>query len=501
MRCSILASVTMLLLLGPSASAQPDVDLLKAMQRINQKIIQQNEASIACILVSRSDHYKKSGIPGRLGGFDKEDKDDIRRNFNAGGATKADQEQQLNQLLKKLDLADPGHVPPAYGSGVVIDADGLILTNYHVVQDATKIFVRLPGSKGAYADIHAADARSDLAVLKLIAPNFLPLRPIVLGDADKVEQGQFVLTLANPYAAGFRDGKPSASWGIISNIRRRAPQNLKEEERIKPFHLYGTLLQTDARLNLGCSGGALLNLSGEMVGLTTAMAAIQGGDTPGGFALPINMPMRRIIDVLKRGEEVDYGFLGVSLDDPRGLKGQIGIPVTAYKGSPARLEGKLKDGDLLIEVNGQPIRDLEDIFLNVGMHLAGTKISLRVRRDGEERVVEVTLTKLLVPGKHIASSLGERPYLRGLRVDYASLVAQQIRRWGYIPEGVVISDVQANSPADRAALKTGDVITHVNQNPVKTPAAFRQAVAGVAGPLELTVLQTPDDPPIKVTLK
>src|SRR5208337_1788428 len=114
---------------------------------------------------------------------------------------------------------------PAFGSGVVIDEGGLILTNYHVVQDATKIYVRLPGGKGAYADIHAADARSDLAVLKLLQPNFLPLKPIVLGDADKVEQGQFVLTLANPFAAGFRDGKPSASWGIISNIRRRAPQN------------------------------------------------------------------------------------------------------------------------------------------------------------------------------------------------------------------------------------------------------------------------------------
>ncbi len=498
MRCWILSCASMLLLAG-AVCAQPDVDLLKAMQRTNQKIIQQNEASIACILVSRSDLYKRSGVPGKLGGFDKDDKDDIRRNHFAGG-TKADQEQQLNQLLKKLDLADPGHVPPAFGSGVVIDADGLVLTNYHVVQDATKIFVRLPGGKGSYADIHAADPRSDLAVLKLIAPNFLPVKPIVLGDADKVEQGQFVLTLANPFAAGFRDGKPSASWGIISNIRRRAPQNLKEEERIKPFHLYGTLLQTDARLNLGCSGGAIFNLSGEMVGLITSMAAIQGGETPGGFALPINTPMRRIIDVLKRGEEIDYGFLGVSFD-PRVSTGRLGVPLAeAYKGSPARLEGKLHDGDVLLEVNGQPIRDIDDIYLNVGMHLAGTKVSLRVRRELKERTVEVTLAKLLVPGKHIASSLGGRPYFRGLRVDHASLVAQQIRRWPYIPEGVLISDVQANSAADRAALKTGDVITHVKEIPVRTPAAFYQAVLGAAGPLELTILSAPDEPATKVTL-
>jgi serine protease Do len=483
MRCWKIACVTLLFSLGAAtAHAQSDADLLKAMQRNNQKIIQQHEASIACILVSRSDLYKRSGIPGKLGGYDRED---YRRMLNDKSMSKADQDQ----LLKKLDLSDPSHIPPAFGSGVVVDTDGLILTNYHVVQDATKIYVRLPGGKGAYADIHAADARCDLAVLKLIQPNFLPLKPIVFGDADKVEQGQFVLTLSNPFAAGFRDGKPSASWGIISNIRRRAPQNLKEDERIKPFHCYGTLLQTDTRLHLGCSGGALFSLSGEMVGLLSAMAAIQGSDTAGGFALPINAPMRRIIDVLKGGAEVSYGFLGVSVDEPVGGKKQMGVPIAAIKGSPARADGKLEAGDVLIEVNGQPIREVDDIFLNVGMHLAGERVSLRVRRpDGRERVVEVTLAKLLVPGKHIASSLGDRPYFRGLRVDYSSLLVQQPPRWPDIPEGVLISDVQPNTAADRAQLKTGDVITRVRRTPVKTPAEFYKAVADSPGALELTIL-------------
>lgn len=493
MRCRIITCAGLLFLLHASAVlAQPDLDLLKAAQRTNQRIIQQNEASIACILVSRSDLYKRSATPGMLGGYDR---DEMRRILSERGTSKLD----LEALLKKLDLADPGHVPPAFGSGVVVDGDGLILTNFHVVQDATKIYVRLAGGKGAYANIHAADSRSDLAVLKLIEPHFPPLRPITLGDADKVEQGQFVLTLANPFAAGFRDGKPSASWGIISNIRRRAPQNLKEEERVKPLHAYSTLLQTDARLNLGCSGGALLNLSGEMVGLITSMAAIQGGEMPGGFALPINTPMRRIIDVLKRGEEVEYGFLGVSVDDPRG-KGQNGIPLVAYKGSPARLEGKIMDGDVLVEVNGQPIRELDDIFLNIGMHLAGTKVTLRIRRDGRERSVDVTLAKLLVPSKQIVSSLGSRPYFRGVRVDYTSLVAQQKPPWPFIPEGVLISEVQASTPADRAQLRTGDIITHVKRTPVKTPADFYRAVQDAAGPVELTVQNAQQDPPTQITL-
>ncbi|HZZ79305.1 MAG TPA: trypsin-like peptidase domain-containing protein, partial [Gemmataceae bacterium] len=449
--------------------------------------------SIACILVSRSEMHKKSGIPGKLGGFNPIDYRDA-----VVGMSKKD----ADQLLKKLDLADPSHIPPAYGSGVVIDANGLILTNYHVVQDATKIYVRLPGGKGAYADIHAADSRCDLAVLKLIGQNVLPLRPITFGDADKAEQGQFVLTLSNPFATGFRDGKPSASWGIISNIRRRAPQNLKEEERIKPFHMYGVLLQTDTRLNLGCSGGALFNLSGEMIGLITSMAAIHGVDTPGGFALPINQPMRKIIDVLKRGEEVDYGFLGVSFDPRAGSDGTVGVPLTdAYKGSPARTEAKLMSGDVLLEVNGQPIRDIEDIYVNIGMHLAGAKVSLRIKRDFRERVVDVTLAKLLVPGKHIASSMGNRPYVRGLRVDYTSLVAQQTPRWPYIPEGVLISDVQPNSGADKSGLKSGDIITKVNQNPVGTPAAFYRAVGAGLGPIELTVMNAQQDPSRQINLK
>src|SRR5204863_5236552 len=136
----------------------------------------------------------------------------------------------------------------------------------------TGIYVRLPGEKGCYATIHAADQRSDLAVLKLNAE--LPgLKAIPLGQGEKLRKGQFVLSLANPFAAGFRDGSPSASWGIVSNLHRRAARADDDEKKVE-LHVHPILLQTDARLNLGCSGGALLNLRGELIGLTTARAAI-----------------------------------------------------------------------------------------------------------------------------------------------------------------------------------------------------------------------------------
>jgi S1-C subfamily serine protease len=490
-------AIGLMFVLAGSVCAQDDPNLkqAEALQKTFAKIIEQNDSAIACILVSRSEAYQEFGQgpdkdwPGKLGTFNLKALDD-----NARFAKLTAEKQK--QWRKQLDFSDPTFVPRSFGSGVVIDAQGYILTNYHVVQDATKIFVRLPGGRSSYADVHAADARSDLAVLKLLNNDAFPLKAITLGDADKVQRGHFVLTLSNPHAAGVRDGQPSASWGILSNIQRRAIRHLKEEERVKPLQYYGTLLQTDARLHLGCSGGALLNLQGEMIGLLTSVAAIQGDETPGGFAIPINPGMRRIIEVLKRGEEVDYGFLGVSFDDGAG---KVGIRLKLVgKGTPARVEGKLLEEDVLLEVNGTPLHDTDDIFVLISTHLAGTKIHLKARRGDNVRLVDVTLAKLYVPGKKIYSSLGKRPFDRGLRVDYSSLVVQMPPYPFEIPAGVLVSDVKLDSAADRARLKAGDVITHVNNVAVKSPEAYYEAVRGKAGPIELTVFA---DPPVRIQLK
>jgi serine protease Do len=504
MRCWPIALSLALLSCGV-VRAQGEADWQKAvlaLEKAQVKIIQQNEAAIACILVSRSELYQEFGqgpdkdTPGRLGTFDPKGFEESPRFVR-----ESSKEKKLH-WQKLLDFTHPGYVPRAFGSGVVIDGDkGLILTNYHVVQDATKLYVRLPG-KSSYADIHAADPRSDLAVLKVRDTSLLPLKGIALGDADKLQRGQFVLTLSNPFAVGFRDGQASASYGILSNIRRRTLTHLKEEERVKPFQYYSTLLQTDARLHLGCSGGALLNLSGEMVGLITSTAAIQGSETPGGFAIPVNAGMRRIIDVLKRGEEVDYGFLGVGFDERSG-NGKLGVSLTLVaKGSPADTEGRLKEGDVLIAVNGVPVHDGDDIYTSIGMHLTGTKVKLHVRQGKAERIVDVTLGKLYVPGNVIASSLGSRKFFRGLRVDNTTLVVQKPPRWFHIPRGVLITDVQPNTGAARVDLKAGDVITHVNGVAVTTPDAFYQAVDGVQAPVELTMYNFPQqEPPTKVQLK
>lgn len=477
-----------LALLTLAATTPAPADSLKdalALEKTLQDAIQNAEPSIACILVSRSDTYAKyrttpaaTDLPGKLGDFDL---DTIRRHYPLT-------ETDYRNLLK-YDMRPAEYVPETYGSGIVIDESGLILTNYHVIKDATKVFVRLPGDKSGYADIHAADPRSDLAVLRLLkAP--AGLKAIKVGDGGKAKKGQMVLSIANPFAAGFVDGSPSASWGIIGNLRRRAPSGpdvSNEAERKKTLHHYGTLIQTDARLNLGCSGGALIDLKGELIGLTTSLAAISGSETAGGFAVPMDAGMRRVIDVLKRGEEVEYGFLGVQLD-PRAAGGE-GVRVDQVATWSPAYRGGVRDRDVILTVNGTPVRDNDDLFLAVGTLLAGAEAKLEIRRDNEPKTLTVALAKFYVPGPVIAS---RKPIpVRGLRVDHVSVLLQAMRTFpqppATVPNGVVIREILPGSAAANANLKVNDVITHINGKAVTSPREFYDAAQNVKGALELTL--------------
>jgi S1-C subfamily serine protease len=458
-------------------------DALKQLQAAIQQAIKKAEPSIACILVSRSEKYgtPQADDPGKLGDLG------ARRDSNPG----------------RFDMADADYVPESYGSGVVIDArDRLILTNYHVVRDATKLFVRLPGERGSYADIHAADPRSDLAVLQLVDRAIVP-REIRLGDGAKADKGQFIVALSHPFAVGFRDGSPSASWGIISNIRRPVPSTLKEDERSK-FTLaqFGRLLQYDAKVSLGCSGGALLNLKGEMIGITNSLAALTGVETPGGFALPMDDNVRAIIDVLKRGEEVEYGFLGVRLQIGND-KGDFYKIANAIGNSPAAA-ANLYLRPYILSINGVPIHDSNDLFFNIGIALAGSTVKLEVTSDprdpSETRVVPVKLVKSFVPGKVIAAKRPDARKYGGLRVDYASVLIQHKSFPSHasaIPNGVGIREVLPKSAAAEALLQEDKVITHVNGQAVNHPTEFYKEMdaARQAGKtVELTVMNVGDQP-------
>jgi serine protease Do len=474
------------------ADDQPRSADVLALQDLIQKTIERAEPSIACILVSRSDEYKRfNAAPsdedsGKLGRFDGSP---YTRPFGFNGGDK-EAEARRRLIKTTLDLSDPDVVPESFGSGLVIDAEsGLVLTMAHVIHDATKIYVRLPGGRGSWADVHAADPRSDLAVLRLLDPP-AGLRAVKRGDGSRLRKGQFVLCLANPFAAGFRDGSPSASWGIVSNLHRRASGVTSEMERpgVKPtLHHYGTLIQTDVRLALGCSGGALLNLDGELIGVTTAQAALAGSEAPGGYAVPLDIPMKRIIEVLMRGDEVEYGFLGVRFDngDGRSVRGVGVMLMGVEEGSPAERAG-LMQGEWITAINGNPVRDNDDLYLQIGLCLAGGTARVEATGlDGRSRTVLVKMAKSYTPGKAIAS---HRPAPRGgMRVDYPSILGQRLGLQR-IPEGVAIREIVPGSAADKARLKVDTVITQVDGRAVTTPAEFYDAMAKAVGPVELTVL-------------
>jgi len=266
------------------------------------------------------------------------------------------------------------------------------------------------------------------------------------------------------------------------------------------LYCFNTLIQTDTRLNLGCSGGALLNLQGELVGLTSSLAGIAGGETPGGFAVPLDDGMRRIVDVLLRGEEVEYGFLGVYLKPadrlPKGtvqVSGLIiggpahrgGIRGLGFRELGFRVPGG-ENGDYILTVNGTPIHSNDDLFLAVGMSLAGSTVDVVVSSespDGPPRRCSVTLAKFPALDPIIAS---KRPAPGGLRVDWTSVVLPRPRR-GVIPEGVLIREVLPGSAADTAGLKADMIIKSVNRKKVTNPAEFYREMKKANGPTELTI--------------
>ncbi len=389
---------------------------------------------------------------------------------------------------------DPDFVPHEFATGVVISQQGLILTNYHVlgdVEDArNQFFVTTVERKVYNAQIKAADPRSDLAVLKIDANDLAPIR---FGDGSKVRRGQFVIALGNPYAIA-RDGQCSASWGIVSNILRKAPpQPQRDLPASKPtLHHYGTLIQTDARLNLGSSGGALLNLQGEMVGMTTSLAALSGYEQPGGYAIPVDETFERLVEALKQGREAEFGFLGIEPVNPtvdQVHQGRFGAIVRRVEqGTPAE-KGGLQVNDLITHVNGVRIFDADGLVLAVGKRDVEEQVRLRYVRRGAPHTAEVRLTKFPVSGKKVFTP---PPAWRGIRVDHASVLFASGAWRGFdrsvMGEGcVAIIEVNQESLAWEKGLRPGTLITEVDGVRVSTPQEFNEQVKDKSDSVRLTL--------------
>jgi S1-C subfamily serine protease len=323
-----------------------------------------------------------------------------------------------------------------------------------------------------------------LAVLQIEADS---LTPMPLGKADELKKGQIVIALGNPQAIA-RDGEPSATWGIVSNLYRKlaAEADPASETDVKDsLHHYGTLIQTDARLERGTSGGALLNLQGEMVGLTSDAAALRGSEKPAGFAIPVNDAFHHVLQQLKLGRKVAYGFLGVApderFDDELG-----GVPIiNVVHGTPA--SGKLVPGDVITHIGTTPLKSPGDLILKVAEYPAGDIVQVRFLHKGRPQSQSIVLSKKFIRTARPAIATDEQPAWRGVTVDFSTAHPRFVELSPDADDDgcVVVVDVEPDSPGWKSGLRSGVFISHVGQKRVTTPEDFYAAVENNLEPVRL----------------
>jgi S1-C subfamily serine protease len=413
---------------------------------------------------------------------DKAERNESNETLAVRGKPRQPGDQRQNHAIFNMARE---YVSTDYGSGVVIGDRGEILTAFHVVRGASFLMVRAAGHLQFEAEVLAADPRSDLAV---IAPRAgvgaepPKLKPIAMGDAGKLRKGAFLIALGNPFNAAW-DGRPSASWGILSNVARRIEPHLDRsgDRRQDRLENYPTLLQLDSKLNLGMSGGAIVNMRGELVGLTTTSESPAGYEPQAGYAIPIDRIGRRVIETLRQGKEVEYGLLGIQ--GPRG-EGTSRVQ-DVVPNSPAA-EGKLQAGDEIVAVNDVPIANFEGLILAIHEYSPGESVRLKIVRDGKPLERTVVLAKFPVDGEIIATN---RPDAwRGIRTDYMNALnypSRDASMIGTVLRGVVVTSVDEGSPSAVAGLKKGQLIVRVDDQPVRTPDQFVAAVSGRKGPVSL----------------
>ena len=338
--------------------------------------------------------------------------------------------------------------------------------------------------------IKASDPYSDLAVLEGLSKEYAQRiwRPMPLGDGATLKKGQIVISLGNPFALA-RDGEVSAGWGIVSNLRRRLPRRTdspKAPSRPTMHHL-GTLIQTDAKLNLGASGGPLLNLRGEMVGLTTSLSAVEGHERAAGYAVAVDAAFRRALGLLMQGREVEYGFMGIrpgELKPQERAAGQRGVRVqSVINGGPA--VGQVRRMDVITHINGDQVDSLNELLLRIGRAEAHQEVELKLLRNNRPLTIPVKLTKNRVWGESIATAA--RPAWRGIRVDHPAAMRPFLDVWQIPVECVTVREVIEGSAADQAGLRPGMHIYRLGETPTDSVESFYRMVSGLQGTIEVEV--------------
>ncbi|MGK0380633.1 MAG: Do/DeqQ family serine protease [Flavobacteriales bacterium] len=351
------------------------------------------------------------------------------------------------------------------GSGVIIDAEqGYVVTNNHVVDNADEITVKLTDGREFKAKKLGADEQSDIALLK-IDPNELIAMP--LADSDELRVGDFVVAIGNPFGLN-----QTVTSGIVSALGRSGLN----------IGGYENFIQTDAAINRGNSGGALVSLRGELVGINTAIFGPNGGNVGIGFAIPTNM-MKNLVDQIIEFGEVRRGLLGImgqdidsGLADAMNLNVNQGAFVSEVSPDSAAEKGGIKAGDIIVEIDGRSVVSFQELRAKVASRGAGAELELTILRKGKREKIDVILSDA---AQNVVIAKEIHPALEG-----ATLANGQTKQGD---SGIVISNLEARSPASRIGLQDGDVIIGINRNKVDNLLQLRAELDEAKGVIALNV--------------
>src|SRR5476649_887966 len=370
--------------------------------------------------------------------------------------------------------AGDGNTPPtkekfmALGAGVIIDAQkGYVVTNNHVVNDATKIQVLLYDGRRFDAKIIGKDPRSDLALVQLV--DFKNLTAIKMADSEQLRVGDYTVAIGNPYGLG-----ETATSGIVSALGR---SGLNVEN-------YENFIQTDAAINRGNSGGALVNLNGELIGINTAILAPDGGNIGIGFAIPSNMVKNLTAQMVEYGQvrRGEIGIMGTELNSElaKAMKvdAQRGAFISQVMPKSAAEKAGIKAGDVILSMNGKPISSFASFRADIGTMPIGTKVTLGLLRDGKPVNVDVTIEQSTQTAKVDSGNI-----YTGIEGAELSNNAAADKK------GVKVDEVKPGSTAARIGLKKGDVILGVNQQKVANLGELRKILDTKPSVLALDILR------------
>jgi serine protease Do len=382
-----------------------------------------------------------------------------------------------DEMLKRFfggDVPERQQVQRSLGSGVIVDTSGIVLTNAHVVERATEIEVATADGKKHKAKVMGADRKTDLAVLKLQGGG--PYPAANLGDSDRVRVGDWVLAIGSPFGL-----QQTVTAGIISAKGRSIGQG--------PFDDF---LQTDAAINPGNSGGPLVNMSGEVVGINSAILSRTGGNVGIGFSIPVNMAKRIYTELAAKGK-VTRGWLGVSIQPLTpdlaksfGLKEPNGVLISdVVSDSPAAQAG-VASGDIIIEFDRKKVDSPQELQKVVAATAPGRAVPLKVWRDKGEKMLEIKIGE--TPDENVAA----KPATKGkglLGMEVRPITPELARQLNLrSPDGVIVFSVDEDSAASEAGLQRGDVIREVNRQRIRSLPDFEKATKDVKDGDRVTVL-------------